>query len=82
MKFLLLASWVAAAACHGYIAYHAPLCKHELETVTKELCHLEPERVCETKTIPLGVKITGVEKECKVIKTNNGANNLLIKLKF
>merc|ERR1739838_1153688 len=34
---------------------------------TKELCHLEPERVCETKTIPLGVKITGVEKECKEV---------------
>merc|ERR1711862_1006577 len=53
----------------GYV-YHAPvaLCKHSLETETQELCRLEPEKVCETKTQTY-TKITGYEKgDCKEIE--------------
>merc|ERR1712059_117490 len=53
---------------YGHV-YHAPvLCKHSLETITKELCRLEPEKVCETKTKTY-TKITGFEKgDCKEIE--------------
>jgi len=48
--------------------HHVPLCKTTLETKTIERCHLEPERVCETKTQTY-TKITGYEKgECKEIE--------------
>merc|ERR1712176_269048 len=53
----------------AYHAYHSPLlCKHSLETTMKELCRLEPEKVCETKTRTYK-KLTGYEKgECKEIE--------------
>merc|ERR1712098_229623 len=53
----------------GYHAYHVPvLCKHSLESTTKELCRLEPEKVCETKTQTY-TKITGYERgDCKEIE--------------
>merc|ERR1712179_81776 len=43
---------------HGYIV--SP-CTHTLEEVEKEICHLEPEKKCETKTHTYKV-ITGYEK--------------------
>merc|ERR1712179_542535 len=50
---------------HGYIV--SP-CTHTLEEVEKEICHLEPEKKCETKTHTYKV-ITGYEKgECKEIE--------------
>ena len=51
-------------------AHHfpAPLCKHEVESVTKEFCHIKPKRVCETKTHEFKV-VTGHEKgECKQVE--------------
>jgi len=42
-----------------------PICKLEFEKVTKELCHIKPKRVCETKTHEYKV-VTGHEKgDCK-----------------
>merc|ERR1712212_1232792 len=79
MKVLALLASVALVAGvpaadpdpHGYgYVYHAPvaLCKHSLETETKELCRLEPEKVCETKTRTY-TKIAGYEKgDCKEIE--------------
>merc|ERR1711892_809008 len=54
-------------AVHGY--HHVPTpCKYSLETATKNLCRLEPEKVCETKTQTY-TKITGYEKgDCKEIE--------------
>merc|ERR1712014_291365 len=60
----------ADAHLYGYGYHHlpVPLCKHSLETATKELCRLEPEKVCETKTQTY-TKITGYEKgDCKEIE--------------
>merc|ERR1711892_1246393 len=52
-------------AVHGY--HHVPTpCKYSLETATKNLCRVEPEKVCETKTKTY-TKITGYEKETKEI---------------
>merc|ERR1712179_757458 len=53
---------------HGFgHGYHVSPCTHTLEEVEKEICHLEPERKCETKTQTFKV-ITGYEKgDCKEI---------------
>merc|ERR1712179_530562 len=57
---------------HGYHGhgrgYIVSPCTHTLEEVEKEICHLEPEKKCETKTHTYKV-ITGYEKgECKAIE--------------
>merc|ERR1739842_80165 len=45
-----------------------PPCKHAFVEETKEVCHIEPEKVCETKTRTYKV-ITGYEDgECKEIE--------------
>merc|ERR1712179_293358 len=35
---------------YGHHLYHGPPCKHAFVEETKEVCHIEPEKVCETKT--------------------------------
>merc|ERR1712080_39171 len=63
MQAFLLASMLAAAAFaapsaepkaaygfYGHHLYHGPPCKHAFVEETKEVCHIEPEKVCETKT--------------------------------
>merc|ERR1712055_380881 len=35
---------------YGHHVYHGPPCKHAFVEETKEVCHIEPEKVCETKT--------------------------------
>merc|ERR1712088_682346 len=53
---------------YGHHVYHGPPCKHAFVEETKEVCHFEPEKVCETKTRTYKV-ITGYEEgECKEIE--------------
>merc|ERR1712227_70969 len=53
---------------YGHHVYHGPPCKHAFVEETKEVCHIEPEKVCETKTRTYKV-ITGYEDgECKEIE--------------
>merc|ERR1712060_353094 len=53
---------------YGHHVYHGPPCKHAFVEETKEICHIEPEKVCETKTRTYKV-ITGYEDgECKEIE--------------
>merc|ERR1712112_337006 len=80
MQAFLLASMLAAAFAapsaepkaaygfYGHPLYHGPPCKHAFVEETKEVCHIEPEKVCETKTRTYKV-ITGYEDgECKEIE--------------
>merc|ERR1712243_412649 len=81
MQAFLLASMLAAAFAapsaepkadaygfYGHHLYHGPPCKHAFVEETKEVCHIEPEKVCETKTRTYKV-ITGYEDgECKEIE--------------
>merc|ERR1711910_175684 len=81
MQAFLLASMLAAAFAapsaepkadaygfYGHHLYHGPPCKHAFVEETKEVCHIEPEKVCETKTRTYKV-VTGYEDgECKEIK--------------
>ena len=49
---------------YGHHVYHGPPCKHAFVEETKEICHLKPNRVCETKTQTYKV-VTGYEDgEC------------------
>merc|ERR1712222_140083 len=63
MQVFVLASMVATAFAapsaepkadaygfYGHHVYHGPPCKHAFVEETKEVCHIEPEKVCETKT--------------------------------
>merc|ERR1712172_81226 len=53
---------------YGHVYHHGPPCKHAFVEETKEVCHIEPEKVCETKTHTYKV-ITGYEDgECKEIE--------------
>merc|ERR1712088_502945 len=53
---------------YGHHVYHGPPCKHAFVEETKEICHLKPNRVCETKTQTYKV-VTGYEDgECKEIE--------------
>merc|ERR1712038_1456618 len=53
---------------YGHHVYHGPPCKPAFVEETKEVCHIEPEKVCETKTRTYKV-ITGYEDgECKEIE--------------
>merc|ERR1712212_207228 len=81
MQAFVLASMLAAAFAapsaeskadaygfYGHHVYHGPPCKHAFVEETKEVCHIEPEKVCETKTRTYKV-ITGYEDgECKEIE--------------
>merc|ERR1712110_277166 len=82
MQAFILTSMLAAAAFaapsaepkadaygfYGHHLYHGPPCKHAFVEETKEVCHIEPEKVCETKTRTYKV-ITGYEDgECKEIE--------------
>merc|ERR1712061_333510 len=81
MQALVLASMVAAAIAapsaepkadpygfYGHHVYHGPPCKHAFVEETKEICHLKPNRVCETKTQTYKV-VTGYEDgECKEVE--------------
>merc|ERR1712105_19226 len=81
MQAFLLASMLAAAFAapsaepkadaygfYGHHLYHGPPCQHAFVEETKEVCHIEPEKVCETKTRTYKV-ITGYEDgECKEIE--------------
>merc|ERR1712110_558033 len=82
MQAFILTSMLAAAAFaapsaepkadaygfYGHHVYHGPPCKHAFVEETKEVCHIEPEKVCETKTRTYKV-ITGYEDgECKEIE--------------
>merc|ERR1712222_168878 len=81
MQVFVLASMVATAFAapsaepkadaygfYGHHVYHGPPCKHAFVEETKEVCHIEPEKVCETKTRTYKV-ITGYEDgECKEIE--------------
>ena len=86
MQAFLLTSLLAAAAFaapsaepkadpygfYGHHLYHGPPCKHAFVEETKEVCHIEPEKVCKTKTRTYKV-ITGVhmgykDGECKEIE--------------
>merc|ERR1712172_432636 len=82
MQVFVLASMVAAAfaapsaepkaEAYGFyghhVYHHGPPCKHAFVEETKEVCHIEPEKVCETKTHTYKV-ITGYEDgECKEIE--------------
>merc|ERR1739838_166179 len=78
MQVFIVASMVAAASAepkaeaygfYGHHVYHhGPPCKHAFVEETKEVCHIEPEKVCETKTHTYKV-ITGYEDgECKEIE--------------
>merc|ERR1711899_604444 len=50
---------------YGHHVYHGPPCKPAFVEETKEVCHIEPEKVCETKTRTYKV-VTGYEDgECK-----------------
>merc|ERR1711936_1113385 len=51
-----------------YFHHHYHKCTKEIETITKNLCRLEFEKSCETKTKTF-VKITGYEDtDCKEIE--------------
>merc|ERR1711910_131961 len=53
---------------YGHHVYHGPPCKPAFVEETKEVCHIEPEKVCETKTRTYKV-VTGYEDgECKEIE--------------
>merc|ERR1711926_45612 len=53
---------------YGHHIYHGPPCKPAFVEETKEVCHIEPEKVCETKTRTYKV-VTGYEDgECKGIE--------------
>merc|ERR1712154_687920 len=53
---------------YGHHVYHGPPCKPAYVEETKEVCHIEPEKVCETKTRTYKV-VTGYEDgECKEIE--------------
>jgi len=55
---------------HHPVLYHhtTPLCQTTVEARTIETCHLEPEKVCETKPQTY-VQITGYEKQdCKEVE--------------
>merc|ERR1712038_893733 len=56
---------------YGHHVYHGPPCKPAFVEETKEVCHIEPEKVCETKTRTYKV-VTGYEdgesKEIEVCK--------------
>merc|ERR1711990_1307380 len=81
MQAFVLASMLAAAFAapsaepkadaygfYGHHVYHGPPCKHAFVEETKEVCHIEPEKVFETKTRTYKV-ITGYEDgECKEIE--------------
>merc|ERR1712080_707633 len=80
MQAFLLASMLAAAFAapsaepkaaygfYGHHLYHGPPCKHAFVEETKEVCHIVPEKVCETKARTYKV-ITGYEDgECKEIE--------------
>merc|ERR1711936_735 len=81
MQAFLLTSLLAAAFAapsaepkadpygfYGHHLYHGPPCKHAFVEETKEVCHIEPEKVCETKTRTYKV-VTGYEDgECKEIE--------------
>merc|ERR1712209_138132 len=47
---------------YGHHVYHGPPCKPAFVEETKEVCHIEPEKVCETKTRTYKV-VTGYEDE-------------------
>merc|ERR1712055_241963 len=60
MQVYVLASMVATAFAapsaepkadaygfYGHHVYHGPPCKHAFVEETKEVCHIEPEKVCE-----------------------------------
>merc|ERR1711936_495689 len=67
---LVLCTYTTTTMGHGYHHHHNPYhkCTKEIETVTKNLCRLELEKSCETKTKTF-VKITGYEDtDCKEIE--------------
>merc|ERR1712055_1081279 len=74
---LVLCTFTTITTAHGYHHHHHPYhkCTKEIETITKNLCRLELEKSCETKTKTF-VKITGFEdtdcKEIEVCKHSHG----------
>merc|ERR1712198_165840 len=36
---------------YGHHVYHGPPCKHAFVEETKEVCHIEPEKVCKTEPV-------------------------------
>merc|ERR1712107_338252 len=53
---------------YGHHVSHGPPCKPAYVEETKEVCHIEPEKVCDTKTRTYKV-VTGYEDgECKEIE--------------
>merc|ERR1712088_979150 len=78
MQALVLVSMVAAAIAapsaepkadpygfYGHHVYHGPPCKHAFVEETKEICHLKPNRVCETETQEVCKKEPVVEEKSK-----------------
>merc|ERR1712002_1304394 len=66
---LVLGTITTITTGHGYHHHHPyHMCTREIETITKNLCRLELEKSCETKTKTF-VKITGYEDtDCKEIE--------------